>query len=83
MSEFKLKNMIGEGTKMFWKYQQIVMKVLVLKLKIKCVNSRISGSQSFCGPFMIPVTTFIYCDVCRKAGQDITGKTKFVESFHY
>jgi hypothetical protein len=58
---------------------KIVMKVLVLKLKIKCVNSRISGSQSFCGPFMIPVTTFIYCDVCRKAGQDITGKTKFVE----
>jgi hypothetical protein len=66
------------------KYEaKIVMKVLVLKLKIKCVNSRISGSQSFCGSFMIPVTTFIYCDVCRKAGQDITGKTKFVESLDY
>jgi len=24
MSEFKLKNMIGEGTKMFWKYQLAV-----------------------------------------------------------
>ena len=53
------------------KYEaKIVMKVWVLKLK--CVNSTMSVSQSFCGSFMIPVTT--YCDVCRKlkAGQDIT-----------
>jgi hypothetical protein len=31
-----------------------VMKVQVLKLK--CVNSTMSGSQSSCGSFMIPVT---------------------------
>jgi hypothetical protein len=40
-----------------------------------------SGSQSFRGSFMIPVTTLIMyqqCDVCRKAGPDIAGKTKFV-----
>jgi hypothetical protein len=38
-----------------------------------------SGSQSFRGSFMIPVTTLIMqCDVCRKAGPDIDGKTEFV-----
>jgi hypothetical protein len=38
------------------KYEaKIVMKVRVLKLK--CINSTISGSLSFCGSFMIPVTT--------------------------
>jgi hypothetical protein len=38
------------------KYEaEIVMKVRILKLK--CVNSTMSGSQSFCGSFMIPVTT--------------------------
>jgi hypothetical protein len=38
------------------KYEaKIVMKFRVLKLK--CVNSTLSGSQSFCGSFMIPVTT--------------------------
>ena len=38
-----------------------------------------SGSQSFRGSFMIPVTTLImWCDVCRKAGPYIVGKTEFV-----
>jgi hypothetical protein len=27
---------------------------------------------------MIPITTLMYCYVCRKAGPDIAGKTKFV-----
>ena len=37
------------------KYEaEIVMKVWVLKLK--CINSTMSGSQSFCDSFMIPVT---------------------------
>ena len=38
-----------------------------------------SGIQSFRGSFMIPVTTLIMrCDVCRKAGPYIAGKTEFV-----
>ena len=38
-----------------------------------------SGSQNFDGSSMIPVTTLIMqCDVCRKEGSDIAGKTEFV-----
>ena len=37
-----------------------------------------SGSWSFCGSFMIPILNVMYCDVCRKAGPDITSKTEFV-----
>ena len=50
-------------------------------LKVESANFTMSGSQSFRGSFMIPVTTLIMyqqCDVCRKAGPDIAGKTKFV-----
>ena len=54
------------------------MKVQVLLIKLKCVNSTMSGSQSFCGLFMIPVLSVMHCDVCRKAGPDITSKTEFV-----
>ena len=42
--------------------------------KAVSVNSKMSGSQSFRGLCMIPVTmlcTFLYCDNCRKAGPDI------------
>jgi hypothetical protein len=47
--------------------------------KVESANSTMSGSQSFRGSFMIPVTTLIMqCDVCRKAGPDIACKTKFV-----
>ena len=50
------------------------MKFQVLKEEI--ANSMMSGS--FRGSFMIPVTTLIMqCDVCRKAGPDIAGKTEF------
>ena len=36
--------------------------------KAESVNSKMSGSRSFRGSCMIPVTTFLYCDFCRKAG---------------
>ena len=60
-----------------WKYQaKKVMKFRVLK--VESANSMMSGSKSFCGTFMIPVTMLIMkCDVCRKAGPHIAGKTKF------
>jgi len=39
------------------KYEaKIVMKIRVLKLK--CVNSMMSGSRSFCDSFMIPIVIF-------------------------
>ena len=54
-----------------------VMKFRVLK--VESANSTMYGSQSFCDSFMNPVTTLIMqCDVCRKAGPDIAGKTEFV-----
>ena len=53
------------------------MKVQVLKLK--SVNYMISRSWSFCGSLMYDSSNNVmYCDICRKAGPDITGKTKFV-----
>ena len=60
------------------KYQaKKVMKFRVLKEE--SANSMMSGIQSFHGSFMIPVTMLIMqCDVCRKAGPDIAGKTEFV-----
>ena len=60
-----------------WKYKaKIVMKVRVLKLK--CVNSTIFGSQEFLWLIYDSGNNVMYCDVCRKAGPDITGKTEFV-----
>ena len=48
-------------------------------LNVESANSMMSGSQSFRGSFMIPVTTLIMqCDVYRQAGPDIAGKTEFV-----
>jgi hypothetical protein len=114
MSEFKLKNTIGEGKKMFWKYQtrrlaintefilafnfslkinwlnqlitklaclmqhqrkyeaKIVMKVRVLKLK--CINSTMSRSPSFCGSFMIPVTTLFIVMFAERQVQILPAK---------
>jgi hypothetical protein len=52
------------------KYEaKIVMKVRVLKLKY--VNSTMCLIDDSSNNVM-------YCDVCRKAGSDITGKTEFV-----
>ena len=39
--------------------------------KAVSVNSKMSGSQSFRGPCIIPVTYVMHCDFCRKAGPDI------------
>jgi hypothetical protein len=42
--------------------------------KAVSLNSKMSGSRSFRGLCMIPVTTlctYLYCDICRKAGPDI------------
>jgi len=59
------------------KYEaKIVMKVQVLKLK--CVNSTMSGSPKFLWLIYDSSKNIMYCDVRRKAGPDITGKTKFV-----
>jgi len=59
------------------KYEaKIVMKVQVLKLK--CVNSTMSGKLSFLCLIYDSSNNVMYCDVCRKAGPDITGKTEFV-----
>ena len=55
---------------------KIVMKVQVLKLK--CVNSTMSGSQEFLWLIYDSSNNVIYCDVCGKAGPDITGKTEFI-----
>jgi hypothetical protein len=52
------------------------MKVQVLKLK--CVNSMMSESQEFLWLIYDSSNNVMYCDVCRKAGPEITGKTKFV-----
>ena len=49
------------------KYEaKIVMRVRVLKLKF--VNSTIYDSSN----------NVLHCNVCRKAGPDISGKTEFV-----
>ena len=59
------------------KYQaQILIKVLVLKLKR--VNSKMSGSLEFSWFIYDSSSDAMYCDVCRKAGPDIAGKTEFV-----
>ena len=56
------------------KYEaKIVMKVRVLKLK--CVNSTMSGSREFLCLIYDSSNNIMYSDVCRKAGPDITGKT--------
>ena len=39
--------------------------------KAESVNSKMSGSRSFRGPCMIPVTYVMHCDFCRKTGPDI------------
>jgi len=36
------------------------------------------GSQSFCGTLFTITVATLSCDVCRKAGPDIAGKTEFV-----
>jgi hypothetical protein len=37
-----------------------------------------SGSQEFLWLIYDSSNNVMHCDVCRKAGQDITGKTEFV-----
>jgi len=55
------------------KYEaKIVMKVRVLNLK--CVNSRMSESQSFCGSFMIPVTTLCIVKFAERQAQILPTK---------
>jgi hypothetical protein len=55
------------------KYEaKIVMKVRVLKLK--CVNSTMSGSLSFCGSFMIPVTTLSIVMFAERQAQILPAK---------
>jgi hypothetical protein len=80
-----MKNIIGDGMKIFRKYQLAVWrsiqnfyshftKVILVQypqkyqvkkvmkfqvLKVESANSTMSGSQSICGLFMIPVTTLI------------------------
>ena len=55
------------------KYEvKIVMEVRVLKLK--CVNSTIFGSQSFCGSFMIPVTTLCIVMFAERQAQILPAK---------
>ena len=53
---------------------KIVMEVQVLKLK--CINSTMSRSQFLW--LIYDSSNVMYCDVCRKAGPDITRKTEFV-----
>jgi hypothetical protein len=51
----------------------IVMKVRVLKLK--CVNSTMSGSRSFCGSlFMIPITTLCIVMFAERQAQILPAK---------
>jgi len=52
------------------------MKVQVLKLE--SVNSTMSGSLEFLWLTYDSSNKVMYCDICRKAGPDIAGKTKFV-----
>jgi len=55
------------------KYEaKIVMKVRVLKLKYDVWKSE------FLWHIHDSSNNVMYCDVCRKAGQDITSKTEFV-----
>jgi hypothetical protein len=60
------------------KYQaKILMKVRVLKLKN--VNSKMFGSLEFLWLIIYDYSSDVMsCDVCRKAGPDIAGKTEFV-----
>jgi hypothetical protein len=52
------------------------MKVWVLKLK--SVNSKMSWKSEFSWLIDDSNNYHMYCYVCRKAGPDIAGKTKFV-----
>ena len=55
------------------KYEaKIVMKVRVLKLK--CINSTMSRSPSFCGSFMIPVTTLFIVMFAERQVQILPAK---------
>ena len=57
------------------KYEaKIVMKVRVLLIKLKCVNSMMSGSQSFCGSFIIPVTTLYIVMFAERQVQILPAK---------
>jgi len=51
---------------------KIVMKVQVLKLK--CVNSTMSGKLSFCVSFMIPVTTLCIVMFAERQDQILPAK---------
>ena len=52
------------------------MKVQVQKLK--SVNSKMSRKSEFSWLIIDSNNYTMYCYVCRKAGPDIAGKTKFV-----
>jgi hypothetical protein len=52
------------------------MKVRVLKLK--SVNSTMSGSWEFLWLTYDSSNNILYCDIRRKTGPDIASKTKFV-----
>jgi hypothetical protein len=54
----KCEKLTDDGLQVMAKaHDKNVMKFRVLKME--SVNSMMSGSQSFCGSFMIPVTTLI------------------------
>ena len=58
-----------------WKYEaKIVMKVQVLLLKLKCINSTISGGQSFRGSFMIPVAKLCIVMFAERQSQILPAK---------
>lgn len=45
---------------------------------LKCINSSISGSQSFCGSFMIPVTTLCIAMFVVKNVQVLPAKSNLL-----
>jgi hypothetical protein len=53
---------------------KIVMKVRVLLLKLKCVNSTMSGGRSFCASFMIPLTTLCIVMFAERQFQILLAK---------
>jgi hypothetical protein len=60
------------------KYEaKIVMKVQVLKLK--CVNSTMSGKLSFCVSFMIPVTTLCIVMFAERQDQILPAKPNLLQ----
>jgi hypothetical protein len=61
---------------LFFAHHGHLQELKVHDLKLLCL--RMSGSLEFLWLTYDSSNNVMYCDICRKAGPDIAGKTKFV-----